>query len=191
MQADPANMYKPPPPEGTVSVVLGNITFDSWTQGMNKRYVNSLALAGACKQWSMMCAAATRKSGAAILGSLAFDRNDYLPPLLGAGPGGITINTYAGNGTRGSSPDGTPASQALLNNPNGIAVDSEGNVYIADAPTHTIKMVRSSDGQMVVFAGRTGARGFSGDGGQARAALLNTPRCVGVDGRDRVYICDR
>jgi DNA-binding beta-propeller fold protein YncE len=98
---------------------------------------------------------------------------------------------HTGNGIKGSSPEGTPASEAMLNNPNGVATDSDGNVYIADAPTHTIKMVRSADGKMVVFAGRVAVRGYTGDGSQARAALLNTPRCVGVDGRDIVYICDR
>jgi len=87
-----------------------------------------------------------------------------------------TITTVAGNGTRGFSGDGGPATSALLNIgefTGGVAVDAAGNVYIADTGNHRIRRV-AVGGTITTVAGNSIA-GFSGDGGRATNALLNSP----------------
>ena len=100
-----------------------------------------------------------------------------------------TITTIAGTGKDGFSGDGGPASQAQLNFPTGVAVDGEGNLYIADAPNDRIRKV-DSIGTITTIAG-TGEQGFSGDGGPAIQAQLDAPTGVAVDGAGNLYIADR
>ena len=102
-------------------------------------------------------------------------------------PEGI-ITTFAGTGERGFSGDGGPAVEAQLNYPVGVAVDGEGNVYIADAYNYRIRRV-DPEGIITTFAG-TGERGFSGDGGPAVEARLNDPWDVTLDGDGNFYIAD-
>jgi hypothetical protein len=99
-----------------------------------------------------------------------------------------TITTVAGNGTAGFSGDGGPATGAQLNAPFGIAVDSAGNIYIAEWSNHRIRKV-SSSGTITTFAG-TGTAGFGGDGGPATDAALDSPEGVAVDSAGNVYIAD-
>ena len=99
-----------------------------------------------------------------------------------------TITTFAGTGDRGFSGDGGPAVQALLNDPYGVAVDTDGNLYIADTLNQRIRRV-DTEGTIATFAG-TGDRGFSGDGGPAVQALLDRPRGVAADTDGNLYIAD-
>lgn len=103
-------------------------------------------------------------------------------------PSGI-ITTVAGNGQAGFAGDGGPASRASLNQPEGIAVDARGNVFIADFNNHAIRKI-SPDGTITTVAGN-GAAGFSGDGGPAVKAALNITPAVTVDQSGNVYVCDR
>lgn len=98
------------------------------------------------------------------------------------------ITTFAGNGTFGFSGDGGPATNAQLNNPAGVAVDSAGNVYIADQGNHCIRMV-DTQGIITTIAGNPGF-GYSGDGGPAVNAQLNLPNGVTVDGAGNIFISD-
>ena len=100
-----------------------------------------------------------------------------------------TITTIAGTGKDGFSGDGGPATQAQLNFPTGVAVNGEGNLYIADVGNHRIRKVDST-GTITTFAG-TGERGFGGDGGPAIQAQLDAPTGVAVDGAGNLYIADR
>ena len=100
-------------------------------------------------------------------------------------PDGI-ITTVAGNGIAGFSGDNGPASQAQLNQPEGVAVDASGNLYIADTDNDRIREVRT-DGVIVTIAGDAG---FSGDGGPASQAQLNHPEGVAVDASGNLYIAD-
>ena len=84
------------------------------------------------------------------------------------------ITTIAGNGTAGYSGDGGPATSAMLNFPYRVAVDSAGNVYIADTFNHSIRKVNTS-GIITTVAG-SGTRGYSGDAGPATSASLWSPR---------------
>jgi uncharacterized protein (TIGR03437 family) len=99
------------------------------------------------------------------------------------------IHTIAGSGTRGYSGDGGPATGASLSNPRGVQVDSAGNVYIADSFNHVIREVNKKTGAIATIAG-TGASGFTGDGGPATSATLNTPLGVLADGAGNIYIVD-
>ena len=99
-----------------------------------------------------------------------------------------TITTIAGTGTSGYSGDGGLATSAMLNNPSGVAVDSSGNLYIADFQNLRIRKVNTS-GTITTVAG-IGRSGYSGDGGLATSAMLNNPSGVAVDGSGNLYIAD-
>ena len=83
------------------------------------------------------------------------------------------ITTVAGTGEAGFGGDGGPASEALLNEPSGVSVDGEGYLYIADNDNHRIRSV-APNGTITTFAG-SGDAGFSGDGGLAINAELDSP----------------
>ena len=99
------------------------------------------------------------------------------------------ISTFAGGDTAGSDGDGGLAVDAQLNCPMGVAVDSAGNVYIADYRSHRVRKV-TTDGKINAFAG-DGSPGREGDDGLAVAAQLNNPVGVAVDGGGDVYITDQ
>jgi sugar lactone lactonase YvrE len=98
------------------------------------------------------------------------------------------ITTVAGNGTAGFGGDGGPATSAQLYTPQGIAVDSAGNLYIADSGNGRIREV--SDGVITTVAGN-GTTGFSGDNGPATRAQLNGPTGVALDAAGNLYFSDR
>ena len=102
------------------------------------------------------------------------------------------ISTVAGNGTRGFGGDGGQATAAQLNSPRGVAVDGDGNLYIADAGNHRIRKVDTSGTLWTIttVAG-DGTKGFGGDDDQATAAQLNFPHSVALDGDGNLYIADR
>ena len=101
---------------------------------------------------------------------------------------GGTITTIAGDGAYGYSGDTGPATSASLQFPEGVAVDSAGNLYIADMENNRIRKV--SGGTITTIAGK-GDQGFSGDGGPATAASLNFPSGVAVDSAGNLYIADQ
>ena len=71
----------------------------------------------------------------------------------------------------------------------GVAVDASGNIYMAEAVNHRIRMVEKSTGIITTVAG-TGTTGFSGDGGLAVSATLRYPYGVAVDAIGNIYISD-
>lgn len=98
-----------------------------------------------------------------------------------------TITTVAGTGSRGYSGDGGPAVNAQLNGPTGVAVDSNGRLFIADNANYRVRMV--TDGLIFTVAG-TGASGYGGDGGAAVAAKLQNPFDVVVSSTGVMFIAD-
>jgi uncharacterized protein (TIGR03437 family) len=102
-------------------------------------------------------------------------------------PNGI-ISNYAGNGGVGSSGDGSAATSAQLNGPQGLAVDASGNLFIADTLNAKVRKV-SASGVISTVAG-SGTPGYGGDGAAATSAQLNLPIGVAVDGNNNLYIAD-
>src|SRR5579864_824193 len=98
------------------------------------------------------------------------------------------VTVLAGTGTAGYAGDGGPAVSAQLNSPSGLAVDSQGNLYIADTGNGRIRMI-GTDGAIRTIAGN-GMADFNGDGGPALSAALNTPMGLAVDAAGNVFICD-
>ena len=101
---------------------------------------------------------------------------------------GTSLTVVAGNGLIGRGGDGGQATWAQLNQPSAVAVDREGNVYLADDGDHRVVKV-STNGTVTTIAG-TGEPGYSGDGGPGRAAALSWPAALAVDAAGNVYIGD-
>ena len=96
-----------------------------------------------------------------------------------------TVQTVAGNNSIG---DGGSALLALFSQTEGIAVDSQGNIYVADADNSRVRKI-TTDGVIHTVAG-TGVHGFTGDGGPANQAALNQPYGLAVDFAGNLYIAD-
>jgi len=103
----------------------------------------------------------------------------------------LTVETVAGTGAPGYFGDGGAARSARLNNPRGLAMDAEGNLYIADTDNHRIRNVNSG-GFIRTIAG-TGVGGWrdSDDGGAAISAQLWFPTGVALDSRGNIYVADQ
>ena len=103
----------------------------------------------------------------------------------------------AGTGSAGYNGDNILATQAALSYPINVAVDSSGNIYVADYGNDRIRMITKSTGNITTIAG-TGSSGYpngvsggySGDGGPATKAQLNQPAGVAVDTLGNIYFAD-
>ena len=99
------------------------------------------------------------------------------------------ITTVAGNGAMGYNGNGIQATSAKLNSPVGIALDGEGNLYIADRLNSRIRRVDAATGIISTVAGN-GTAGYSGDGGAATSAELSLPSEISLDASGNFYILD-
>jgi sugar lactone lactonase YvrE len=98
------------------------------------------------------------------------------------------ITTIVGTGAHGSGGDGGPALEAELWEPRTLAVGAGGELYITEPKINRIRKV-DANGIITLLAGTT-VPGFSGDGGPAVNAKLDTPRGIDVDAAGVVYIAD-
>ena len=99
------------------------------------------------------------------------------------------ITTVTGNGVRGNSGDGGPATDAMIDHPCGVAVDLSGNLYIVAEYSHSVRKVDTS-GIITTIAG-IGEEGYTGDGGPATEARFYLPTGIDIDSSGNVYIVDR
>jgi len=99
-----------------------------------------------------------------------------------------TASIIAGNGFEGSASENAPAALAPLRHPVGVAVDAQGNLFIADTDNNRIRKVDTS-GKISTVAG-TGSEGGSGDDDNANAATLKKPRSLAIDGKGNLYVTD-
>lgn len=125
---------------------------------------------------------------------LAFDAQDNLyiadsqnSAIRKVTPKGV-ISTVAGNGISGFGGDGGPALKAMLREPDAVAVDAAGNVYIGDVRNFRIRKV-TPDGVISTFAG-TGAPFYSGDGGPAASANIAGPISLAIDSAGDLIFAD-
>jgi sugar lactone lactonase YvrE len=98
------------------------------------------------------------------------------------------ISTYVGTGSAGYSGDGGVASSAALDSPQGLCIDTSGNIYISDYLNNRLRKVMKSTSIISTIAG-TGASSYNGDNGQAVAASVS-PAGVAVDVSGNIYISD-
>lgn len=96
-----------------------------------------------------------------------------------------TIRTIAGTVDVA---EGVPATQARLFNPYFVAIDSAGNVYVSDTWNHRVRKIDPA-GTITTIAG-TGERGYAGDGGPATQAEFDSPRGIGVNWLDEIFVAD-
>jgi sugar lactone lactonase YvrE len=115
---------------------------------------------------------------------IADSANDVIRKITAAG----IISTYAGNGTAGYGGDGASAIVAELNGPSGVAIDSSGNLYIADTGNNRIRKVTTA-GIISTYAGN-GTASYAGDGGAATSSTLNGPAGMTFDSSGNLYISE-
>ncbi|MFF4897909.1 hypothetical protein [Streptomyces sp. NPDC001068] len=108
-----------------------------------------------------------------------------------------TVVVAAGTGHPGYRGDGRTGTHARLNQPTGIALDADGNLYVADSSNNVIRRVDARTQVVTTVAGdhaagaaHDGLGGFSGDGGPATSAQLNDPQGVAVDGAGDLFVAD-
>ncbi|MGA3044664.1 MAG: hypothetical protein ABSF54_28145, partial [Bryobacteraceae bacterium] len=131
------------------------------------------------------------KATFAALGELAMDTHNNLSLIDGDRVRRITassgtIATVAGNGTAALAGDGGPATQAEINLPGGLVLNSAGNLYIADTGNRRIRLVTAATGTISTIAGTS----QNGDGGLAAGAVLSNPQGVAVDAAGNLFIAD-
>jgi len=103
------------------------------------------------------------------------------------------ISTVAGSatGSSGTSGDGGLATSALLSSPSGVALDSSGDLYIADSANNRVQEVVTTNHDVYTVAGSaSGTAGYSGDGGPASSAFLHDPYGIALDAAGDLYIAD-
>jgi sugar lactone lactonase YvrE len=99
------------------------------------------------------------------------------------------ITTFAGTGTAGYAGDGGPATRAQLNFPSDVAVDTAGDIFIADYQNQCVREVNAQSGTITTVA-RNGTAGYSGDGGSATSAELNYPAGIALGPNGDLFIAD-
>lgn len=100
-----------------------------------------------------------------------------------------TISTWAGNGEKKTSPDGTPIGNSSLNGPRALAFANDGTLWLALREGNAVLKLDPMAGTLKRVAG-TGKSGFTGNGGPALSATLSGPKGVSLDSKGNIYLAD-
>ncbi len=100
-----------------------------------------------------------------------------------------TISTWAGNGEKKTSPDGTPIGNSSLNGPRALAFANDGTLWLALREGNAVLKLDPKAGTLKRVAG-TGKSGFTGNGGSALSATLSGPKGVSLDSKGNIYLAD-
>ena len=166
------NVVRKVTPGGVISTIAGNGTAGSSGDGG----------AGASAQLNSPEGVAVDASGNVYI---ADSGNNRVRKVTPSG----TISTFAGNGTAGSTGDGSAAASAELYAPFGLTLDAAGNLYITEFTGDRVRKVSASTGVISTVAG-DGIGGYTGDGGPAVNAELDAPKGLAVDASGNIYIAD-
>jgi YD repeat-containing protein len=184
---------------GYMYTVAGHATEDCGNSGQNGPATSAL--------FEVPSAVATDAAGDLIIED-AENNQVYVVPKTSGTHYGIAMTaddlyTIAGStaATAGDSGDSGPGTNALLNDPDGLAVDPAGNVYVSDGDNDQIREIAAvtgsqhgqsmTAGDIYTIAGSTaGTAGNTGDGGPASAALLHSPGGLSLDANGDLYIID-
>jgi len=151
-------------PQGTISTLVSAATVGSfWPEGLTVDASGNVYVADS--HWS----------------------GSYSHRVLKIDPNGSAA-VIAGGGYSGYSGDGGPATAAALSRPLDVAVDTAGNIYIADSGNHRVRKVGGL-GTITTIAG-SGVPTLSGDGGPAAGATLSKPAAVAADAAGNIYVAD-
>ena len=121
---------------------------------------------------------------------LGFTAAAIVTPLFPPQASRTRIATLAGTGVQGLAVNGDLADHATLNNPFGLVIGPDGSLYWVDYGSHLLLRLDLRSKKISVIAG-TGTKGYSGDGGPASAAQLNTPHELRFDSKGNIYIAER
>jgi trimeric autotransporter adhesin len=174
-----------------LSLVLGLLMFAVTSTGQNINTVVGGGSAGGTAKSAFIAypgSTVKDKTGNTYISS---NWGHYIFKLDTAGK----VSVFAGLGYAGFSGDGGPASSAALNTPAGMAMDSAGDLYFADAGNNRIRRVDGTTGVITTVAGNSipnmfNTGGYGGHGGPATQAYLNSPYTVAVDSRGNLFIAD-
>ncbi len=165
--------------DGTIQTIAGD-----GIQGYGQGYLGAF---GAPATQSLL--GAPRQAVADTKGNIYISDSDYARVVYIITPDG-NLNVYAGQiGNAQYGGDNIPATSSGLVDPQGLALDQNGNLYISDPDNNRIRMVAASTGIITTFAG-TGTAGFSGDGGPANQAMLHFPQGIAFDPAGDLIIAD-
>ncbi len=180
------------PSSSSLSTLAGNHAFEEYANG-----------GPASSAFLQTCGAAVDHSGNLVISDYKDERIRVVAKTTGTFYGRAMtaghIYSVAGDGTRGFSGDGGPATGAELDDPWGVQVDSAGNLVFADLANGRIRVVAEQTGTFYGIAmtagdiytvAGDGTQGFSGDGGPATSAELNAPRGVALDAAGNLIIAD-
>ncbi len=99
------------------------------------------------------------------------------------------LDTYAGSGEAGPTPEGAPVTGTPLNGPRALARSPNGDLYVALREGNAVYRIDARTQSLHRVAG-TGVKGYSGDGGPALAATLSGPKGLAFAGQETLYIAD-
>jgi sugar lactone lactonase YvrE len=178
--AQKASLYFP---DGVAADVNGNVFIADFSNGVIRKVDKSGTISTFAQEPVSGATLMTTDSA----GNL-YVADTNLCAIFKFAPDGTNSLVAGTEGQCGFNSDGIPATQAQLNNPYGVALDSKGNLCIGDSSNNRVRIVDTS-GIINTIAGN-GTCGFSGDGGPGTSAMLCSPTGVAVDPKGNLYIAD-